>query len=367
MAILKRPMFRKGGSANEGIMHGLERRGYADSNWEDLAKAYDSRGWAGSSAGQDTSKYYGPRSIERYLDPEYKEKMIESYTPTEKDWSWLKPKKRKITTSSGEEVWLEGGIPIKKQETVPPEAIAGYKIPIPEVKSIEDLKKKKDVGINGARGYDEKSFESRKHTLSERAKYFAGVLNPHARERLTNESLAAASEALGKSTGNTWQDVANAITAAAKASGGIQDTYADAAKLALMEDIELKGIRETAKAKSLYRDYAPSEKIKSFNELKKHMSEPEAIDRVFGADNIYANVAEASSKDVGVPESSINIAAGQTYKEDYKGQVESGDWEEFKDTAEDGVYKVGKKIYKVQTVEGKKKITVLADFASTKI
>ena len=58
----------------------------------------------------------------------------------------MKPQKHKITTSSGEEIWTEGGIPIKKQETVPPEAIAGYKIPIPEVKSIEDLKKKKDVG-----------------------------------------------------------------------------------------------------------------------------------------------------------------------------------------------------------------------------
>ena len=40
MAILKRPMFRKGGSTNEGIMHGLERRGYADSNWKDIAAAY---------------------------------------------------------------------------------------------------------------------------------------------------------------------------------------------------------------------------------------------------------------------------------------------------------------------------------------
>ena len=30
-------MFRKGGSANSGIMDGLERRNYAESNWEDLA------------------------------------------------------------------------------------------------------------------------------------------------------------------------------------------------------------------------------------------------------------------------------------------------------------------------------------------
>ncbi len=33
-------MFKKGGSANEGIMHGLERRNYAESNWKDLAGIY---------------------------------------------------------------------------------------------------------------------------------------------------------------------------------------------------------------------------------------------------------------------------------------------------------------------------------------
>ena len=40
MRILRRPMFKKGGSANEGIMHGLERRNYAESNWKDLAGIY---------------------------------------------------------------------------------------------------------------------------------------------------------------------------------------------------------------------------------------------------------------------------------------------------------------------------------------
>ena len=35
--ILKRPMFRKGGSTNEGIMTGLvDRKGYANSNWDDI-------------------------------------------------------------------------------------------------------------------------------------------------------------------------------------------------------------------------------------------------------------------------------------------------------------------------------------------
>ena len=358
MAILKRPMFRKGGSTNEGIMHGLERRGYADSNWKDIAAAY------GHGKGTSTDV----RNPLNYLDPDYREQMIESHTPTKIDWSWLKPRIRKHTLPSGDEIMLRGGIPIKQQETVPPEAIRGYDIPIPEGMPKEKIitDGTTDGTTGGAEGYPEGSFEARKHRLSERAKEYANLMHPMAKERLIAGSLAAASESFEKSTGNTKQDIARAISAAAKASDPTE-MYSLGARLALQEDIELRGIKEAAKAKALYQNYAPSEKIKSFNELKKHMSEPEAIDRVFGSNNIYANVAEASSKEVGVPESSINIAAGQTYKEDYKGQVDPGDWEEFKDTAEDGFYKVGKKIYKVQTVEGKKKITVLADFASTKI
>ena len=101
-------MFRKGGSANSGIMDGLDRKGYDQgTNWEDIAAAY----------GQNTSTY-DARNPLNYLEPDYIEKMKEAYTPTEKDWSWLKPKKRKITTSSGEEVWLEGGIPISEEELV---------------------------------------------------------------------------------------------------------------------------------------------------------------------------------------------------------------------------------------------------------
>ena len=36
--ILKRPMFRKGGSANEGIMHGLvDRKGYSEGTYKERA------------------------------------------------------------------------------------------------------------------------------------------------------------------------------------------------------------------------------------------------------------------------------------------------------------------------------------------
>ena len=61
--ILKRPMFRKGGSANEGIMHRLvDRRGYANSNWEDIVadspnigKAY--KAYSALEQPKDTSLY----------------------------------------------------------------------------------------------------------------------------------------------------------------------------------------------------------------------------------------------------------------------------------------------------------------------
>ena len=40
--ILKRPMFRSGGSTNEGIMHGIvDRKGYAQgTSWEETLEKY---------------------------------------------------------------------------------------------------------------------------------------------------------------------------------------------------------------------------------------------------------------------------------------------------------------------------------------
>ena len=58
-------MFRKGGSANEGIMHGLDRKGYANgSEWEDIAKAYQH----GPSNILSTD-YEDPENIEKWSEP----------------------------------------------------------------------------------------------------------------------------------------------------------------------------------------------------------------------------------------------------------------------------------------------------------
>jgi hypothetical protein len=62
--ILKRPMFRKGGSTNEGIMHGIvDRKGYQQgTSWEetlekypDIKEAYGAIG--GIDQPRDTSFY----------------------------------------------------------------------------------------------------------------------------------------------------------------------------------------------------------------------------------------------------------------------------------------------------------------------
>ena len=215
-------MFRKGGSANEGIMHGLERRGYADSNWKDIAAAY------GHGKGTSTDV----RNPLNYLDPEHKEKMIEHYKPTEVDWSWLKPKITKHTLPSGDEIMLRGGIPIKQQETVPPEAIRGYDIPIPEGMPKEKI----DTG-NGTGNQLEKII-AKKESLSDRNKRYMDMMAPHMQKRMVADALGAASESFEKSTGNTKQDIARALGAAGRAMSDTRDIADKVSMLTLQGEIQ---------------------------------------------------------------------------------------------------------------------------------
>jgi len=68
-------------------------------------------------------------------------------------------------------------------------------------------------------------------------------MSPHATKKLIADVTGAASESLSGSTGDTRQDIVNAITAAAGASGGQRKTYEDAMKLAIGESIQ-KGIAQ---------------------------------------------------------------------------------------------------------------------------
>jgi len=115
-----------------------------------------------------------------------------------------------------------------------------YKGGIPEVKTEvkdEDTSQitTKDTGSNVVTQAEKNAI------LKARAEEFEELLNPGARKRVINNALAAASGAFGKSTGNTMQDIANAITAAAGATSEIDKTKQKAAELAIGESIQ-KGI-----------------------------------------------------------------------------------------------------------------------------
>ena len=240
MAILKRPMFRKGGSANSGIMDGLERRNYANSNWEDIAKAY------GSSYGQDTSTHYGPRSIERYLDKDAIEQMIEHYKPIEKDWSWLEPKKHKVTLPSGEEIWTKGGMPINKEELVqdPYRSPEFVTMPFPQSdEKITPPPEKKDDG-----SIDSATLADAKETVSDLNKKYMKMMAPHMQKRMVADAWGAASRSFEESTGDTKQDIARALGAAGEAMGGTRELADKISMLTLSGEIQ-KDIEASKKVK----------------------------------------------------------------------------------------------------------------------
>ena len=108
-----------------------------------------------------------------------------------------------------------------------------------KAKPIKEKDLDKDLGISAA---DAKAvIADKRSALSKRAKEFATLMSPHATKKLIADVTGAASESLSGSTGDTRQDIVNAITAAAGASGGQRKTYEDAMKLAIGESIQ-KGI-----------------------------------------------------------------------------------------------------------------------------
>ena len=117
-----------------------------------------------------------------------------------------------------------------------------------EQRKIERLSKKLDKeGTGGLNDIQIKeTIADKRSRLNKRAKEFLDILSPEARKRALIDSAAAASEAFGQSTGDTKQDFANAITAAAKASGGSQELVLMAKKLAIQEDIE-RGLKKDTK------------------------------------------------------------------------------------------------------------------------
>lgn len=264
MRTLKRPMFKIGGKAeagNDGIMSGLVDRGqYANSNAADLFKSigdiqeimpYNMKG----AEIKDKYDFDFPINLKSTF-------IAENSQP------------QNIKVGEGGSEYFVGGKPEFKKK--PDEVYLGQGdtqgslegITFPktdEVKKLLQPDTEPEINLKDA-GSNVVTQAEKNDILKARAKEFEELLNPGARKRVINNALAAASAEFGKSTGNTMSDIANAITAAAGATGKMDETKQKAAELAIGEEIQTR----IAKAKdkpnatqsliNFYRDSGLSDK-----------------------------------------------------------------------------------------------------------
>mgnify|MGYP006400205065 FL=1 len=242
MRILRRPMFKKGGSANEGIMHGLERRNYAQSNVADLFQSIAPERFAGES------------DIYTSMDPDSVDLLPGAYVPKGPSWieNWFKRQSpqykhlKSYVTETDE-------VPEDATGSIPPGEIGG-----PGDISKVELPKKDNGDLDISTRTATEILADKRTALSNRAKEFYQLMSPHATKRMITDVMQAASVEAGESTGDWKQDLANIITAAGGASGKQRATYDDAMKLAIGESIQ-KGI-----AKATYKPNATESLIQLY-------------------------------------------------------------------------------------------------------
>jgi hypothetical protein len=250
MRTLKRPMFKIGGKAevgNDGIMSGLVdreelqegtiapfNRFTADtpgSPYFDNQVSMDNlRRFQELGMGNPYRELSGKAGFDSTLDymlrpaPNSIIKKIVDASPIVQE-----QKTAEDRTSALAE--MRGGVGRNLPPPIVPKIEAAVEVPDGDTSKIE----KKDIGSNVVTQKEKNAI------LKARAEEFEELLNPGARKRVINNALAAASAQFGKSTGNTMQDIANAITAAAGATSEIDKTKQKAAELAIGESIQ-KGI-----------------------------------------------------------------------------------------------------------------------------
>ena len=233
-------MFRKGGSANSGIMDGLDRKGYDNGGRIEPFNRY--------TADTFGSPYYDNEAVMENLRRFQKLGMGNPYRELGGKAGFdsigdyiFRPAEKDLFKSIYE------AAPIVKKEKAAKEAIEKEVELRPYKKyfsSDEGVNYKAEVeegdgGINSISTNDARAIiADKKSMLSDRAKQFAELLSPGAQKRAIYDSLAAASEAFGKGTGNTGQTIANAITAAAKGMGGAKDLADKVSLLTLQGEIQ---------------------------------------------------------------------------------------------------------------------------------
>jgi hypothetical protein len=282
MAILKRPMFRKGGSANSGIMDGLDRGHYAnggtigggmihgnpmgyrtgfeDPSLEDIISGKKAQ--QGTQFTEDYIQSMYDKFVQRLENPQFysgvgwqvpyspsiKEQSLMELIKTQPDKSYemfktgeldgvdyaTKQKEQaKDLTKAGVEFDKEiFGYTPEKKEIIPPGEVGGPGYVAPKIKS-EIEKTTGDI--------DDISVSD---LNKERMKLFA----PHMQKRMMADAWGAASEEFGESTGDWKQDVARALGAAGKAMGGTRDLADKISMLTLQGEIA-KDIKAAEKVK----------------------------------------------------------------------------------------------------------------------
>jgi|8_EtaG_2_1085327.scaffolds.fasta_scaffold08271_2 hypothetical protein len=345
MRTLKRPMFRKGGSVNEGIMHGIEdRSGYAGggtigggtiqgtpmgyrtgfstfapigsspgtwtglegligqgmteelmNNPAKLKKVAERNPWlmrlfpwlrvgGGAAAGTalggltdfylrstDTPQAYAKRKEVVRDDPwAYHETDLEiddegnfytrgSVYDKEIDELQKVGEAPGFFPRGGKKKWYkEQGIDSKTGLPVDDFEVSGEAVKVEPGKTAVDAifsggekranARKKDGSLNNITNQDIANAKNAENTLDAKRKKYMQMIAPGMQKRMINDALAAASEAFGTSTGDTKQDIANAISAAAKGMGGTKDLHDKVSMLALQGEIQ-KDIEASKKVK----------------------------------------------------------------------------------------------------------------------
>ena len=258
MRTLKRPMFKKGGSANEGIMTGLvDRRGYSNGDGVnlsrdqykkfqsldpiDLRKEWEKQFTAEGLQQQGT--YVNPLAGQHGFDVASQGQLQDI------DWfTQASPQLKEADFLAWKEA--KGKDLVAKQKEYEELSTIGEEKLKPDVVSV--IEKKTTGEIDGIdRNQLQQIIADKKEGLSDKAKKYAEILSPNAMKRATTDALIAASEAGQTSTGNTFQDLTNMITAAAKGSGGARDTLDKANLLALQEEIQTNVAKATYKPNTI--------------------------------------------------------------------------------------------------------------------
>lgn len=267
MRTLKRPMFNKGGSTNEGIMTGLvDRKGYAEGSpfVRDIKKLFSGEGLlydfgvkpAYNIAATPINYLTGSElSADKLFRPQA-EGEASTFASTFGFPSIESRLKRRegMVSRAAKEMETGSGIPRERTDIMGmgESGMPGYTTEGNTI-TAADLKRAKQ---------QTETRDEKMSRLTKRAEEFAELLNPGARKRVMNAAMASASEEFGKSEGDTKQDIARAITAYAKETGKVDDLTMAARKMAIEEDIK-KGI-----ARESFRPNPVDSTIAAYESLK---------------------------------------------------------------------------------------------------